>query len=109
MGFPNFQTGTLTKHSGRTPWPTGPGNNEDTGGSISCHGTQGKERLLRKPELSPPPALGGHSAHLLHGFQVVWPHPTAPRPEGSCAHTYWGLKLQAFFLKVRVYLMRKNH
>lgn len=23
-------------------------------------------------------------------------------------HTYWGLKLQALFLKVRVYLMKKN-
>lgn len=27
----------------------------------------------------------------------------------ALAYTYWGLKLQAFFLKVRVYLMKKNH
>lgn len=53
----------------------------------------------RQPEASPSPAPGDHGGSSFNG---------AGHAE-ALAHTYWGLKLQAFFLKVRVYLMGKNH
>lgn len=62
---------------------------------------QGKHRQdppCWQPEASPSPAPGDHRGSSFHGGRTR-----------GLAHTYWGLKLQAFFLKLRVYLMGKNH
>lgn len=67
---------------------------------------QGKHRQdppRRQPEASPSPAPGTVAVPSGHAAS-----PYQARRE-ALAHTYWGLKLQAFFLKVRVYLMGKNH